>query len=128
MWGCKIPGRDVCFPFMTVEGDCCAVVMQPVCSVFSWPWAPWAHGACSKWVKCSGGNSAPLPEGMEALPTVPEFPINFRMIMNYAITGEASVLFILLLNSHYFIMPSLCQFSMCYRQGTYCQLLRLNNH
>lgn len=33
--------------------------------------------------------------------------------MNYAIIAEASVLFILLLNSHYFIMPLLSVSSQC---------------
>lgn len=56
------------------------------------------------------------------------FPIDFSRIMNNAISAVASVLFILLLNSHYFIMPSPCQFPTGCRQGTYCQLPRLNNH
>lgn len=116
MGGCKIPGRDVCFPFMTAEGDCCTVVMQPICSpsaVFSWPWAPWARGACSKEVKCSGGNSAPLPEEDNEL---------CNHCRSFCIIYFA-IKFTLLYHA-----PSLCQLSMCYRQGTYCQLPRLNNH
>lgn len=49
MGGCKIPGRDVCFPFMTAEGDCCTVVMQPICGLLV------ALGSVGTWCLQQGG-------------------------------------------------------------------------